>query len=342
MYASLIWFCPAYSQSTYHIVAFGDFGDDNQEAQIRVRDSISELVAVQAHWYGFFLGDNFYPDGVQSSTDPQFMNKLVNIYQDLKLPFLAALGNHDHLGNIQAQIDFTKLEANPYVRGEQKLWEMPSSVYSRKWDEPSLEVFVLDTEMADLKSEATQEHLKKLATHSPEDQGTSPSKSWEDQMSWLKAQLKKSTAKWKFVIGHHPIISDVKRKSRQSHPSLYANYKTLENIIVNHAHLYICGHDHSLQIHELGTFETGHGPLQIISGSGGATHTIKKYHHSDAIYRAAPRSHGYMRIKLSKEALEIIPVVVSDAGSKEASGIIRNFTDFAISQRSPSPRQVGS
>lgn len=54
------------------------------------------------------LGDNFYPDGVVSIDDPQWDSAFQDVYplDPLDMEFCAILGNHDHNGNIQAQVEY--------------------------------------------------------------------------------------------------------------------------------------------------------------------------------------------------------------------------------------------
>lgn len=82
------------------------------------------------------LGDNFYPDGVSSTTDDQWDRKFEGPYAVIKLPFHPALGNHDHRGNVQAQLDYTS-----------ERWSMPAATYT--WTMGEVEFFVLDTDVFD-------------------------------------------------------------------------------------------------------------------------------------------------------------------------------------------------
>lgn len=58
-----------------------------------------------------YLGDNFYPKGVQSVTDPQWQYKFERLYSGphlLGMPFFAVVGNHDAEGVIAAQLEYAR------------------------------------------------------------------------------------------------------------------------------------------------------------------------------------------------------------------------------------------
>ncbi len=81
------------------------------------------------------LGDNFYFDGVQSPTDSRFQVKYLFIKPNilcfycifqhtfehvfsstsLQTPWYVLAGNHDHLGNVSAQIEYGKTSKRWYV-----------------------------------------------------------------------------------------------------------------------------------------------------------------------------------------------------------------------------------
>ena len=58
------------------------------------------------------LGDNFYGSGIHGSEfDPRFQKTFENVYNGSYLetiPFYAIAGNHDHGGNVSAQIGYSK------------------------------------------------------------------------------------------------------------------------------------------------------------------------------------------------------------------------------------------
>ena len=58
----------------------------------------------------FLLGDNIYPDGVKGVKDKKFKLQFEEMYKRLpkSLEFFNVLGNHDYMGNCNAQIEYTQ------------------------------------------------------------------------------------------------------------------------------------------------------------------------------------------------------------------------------------------
>lgn len=77
------------------------------------------------------LGDNFYGSGIHGSEyDPRFEKTFEDVYNGKYLetiPFYAIAGNHDHGGNVSAQISYS---------AHSKRWKYPDWYYSVKYDIP--------------------------------------------------------------------------------------------------------------------------------------------------------------------------------------------------------------
>lgn len=148
-------------------LAFGDFGMGNI-GQKKVARAMEKFCHRSKCHFALLLGDNIYPDGVESVRDPQWKTKFEEPYSGLKLDFYPSLGNHDYHGSIEAQLDYSK---------ENKKWKMPNRYYAFK--KCFIEFFVIDTENFD-----------------------------DDQATWLSDAISKSDADWKIVYGHRPIFSN--------------------------------------------------------------------------------------------------------------------------------------
>jgi len=113
------------------------------------------------------LGDNFYKNGVSSTKDQQWKTKFETPYRALDLDFYPVLGNHDHHGDTQAQLDYGAKSSH---------WKMPARYYT--FTDGDVQFFGIDSDDFD-----------------------------EDQEQWLQASLQSSTQPWKIVFGHHPVYS---------------------------------------------------------------------------------------------------------------------------------------
>lgn len=215
---------------TLRVIAFGDSGTGGR-GQRRVAEAMLAKAQVDGLDLVLMLGDNFYTDGVASVDDAQWQSKIVAPYQPLNVPIYPCLGNHDHKGNPDAQIERSKLDPQWRMSGRQYTFERVLE------DGTRIQFFALDTDPIS----------KGVEIVTP-------------QLEWLDAQLQASTAHWKIAFGHHPILSvgrgDNKRMKRD-----------IEPILVKHkVDMYLCGHDHSLQI-----LKPKDGVHYIISGGGAGT-----------------------------------------------------------------------
>ena len=70
------------------------------------------------------VGDNFYEHGVASTDDPQWQKTFEDVYvaPSLQVPWYVALGNHDYLGNCDAQIAYSRLSQR---------WNMPARYFTQ-------------------------------------------------------------------------------------------------------------------------------------------------------------------------------------------------------------------
>jgi hypothetical protein len=87
----------------------GDWGKGNtkQKAVAEVLGKAAESIGAR---FIVSAGDNFYPRGVTSVSDPNWKTLFENVYTapSLMVPWHAVLGNHDHRGSTAAQIAYSK------------------------------------------------------------------------------------------------------------------------------------------------------------------------------------------------------------------------------------------
>lgn len=190
-------------------LVIGDWGAGGP-LQRRVADAMVRVAAQVNASFVVSTGDNIYPNGVTSESDPQWKTKFEKVYAKLELPWWSVLGNHDHRGNPDAQISYARV--NPR-------WNMPG----RTWRNDltgGLSIIGIDT--------------------TPMIQGA---EGWRKQLDWLDATLTSKPASVSIVVGHHPLRS----YGHYGDTSLFV--KNLKPIFDRHrVSLYMCGHDHDMQL----------------------------------------------------------------------------------------------
>lgn len=208
----------------------GDWGRNGASHQREVAMQMGQAGAGLGSRTVFSVGDNFYEDGVQSATDPQWRTSFEDIYTAgaLQVPWYVALGNHDYRGVPQAQLDYAKTSAR---------WRMPSRYYKVSGTElgaPHVDFFVVDT------SPLVHKYREKV--HSVIAQNVA-SQDVDAQIKWLDQELGKSTAAWKLVVGHHTIYS-----GGSGHGDTPETQELIDPLLKKHGvQAYINGHDHDLQ-----------------------------------------------------------------------------------------------
>jgi len=229
-------------------VSMGDWGLVN-DIQSRVAHSIAASAAQINAQFLLSLGDNFYETGVKSDTDPQWETTYHRPFNAtaLNVPWLSILGNHDHDGNPQAQIDY-------YLHKRDQRWVMPHNWYSVHWEYASkataqfvfIDTILLDPALslaAIMHAPDDERRQSRLAAWLEPSAVARREQMAIDQWAWINETLANATsAKWLFVLGHYPVYSGGEHGSsdvlvRQLKP-LMDKYKV---------DAYFNGHDHNLQ-----------------------------------------------------------------------------------------------
>jgi acid phosphatase len=213
-------------------LVLGDWGSGTAQ-QRTVAAAMAAFAMREQPEFIISTGDNFYPSGVESLDDPKWTSVFENVYSApaLQLPWYVALGNHDHAGAIDPQLEYHAI--NPR-------WNLPRPwfTFSRTAGEVTADFFVLDTEVFVTGKSSTRRR----------------------QLMWLDEVLSASRADWKICIGHHPV------RSFGYYGATSALIDQVQPLLRRRGvHAYLCGHDHDLQLVES---PDDRFPC-IVSGAGG-------------------------------------------------------------------------
>lgn len=188
------------------------------------------------------LGDNFYDAGINGDANsPRFDATFENVFtgENLKDPFQFNFiaGNHDHKGNVTAQIART---------GISKRWNFPDMWYTFTKGGgalPTVQFILIDTVLISGSSDIYNEEGR-LVQELPGSQLPGPDNQAlaDAQLAWLNATLANSSADYIIVGGHYPAYSICEHGPT---PTILASVKpALEAYKVT---AYVNGHDHCME-----------------------------------------------------------------------------------------------
>ena len=143
------------------------------------------------------------------------------------IPWHPVLGNHEYEGTTQAVLDYSSIS---------RRWEMPARFYAKTLTiSEHVEVLLLFIDTAPLIDKYHNDPVRY------EDASR---QSIEKQLAWINSTLGASKAKWKIVMGHHPIYTGT-TKSESERLDLQ---RRLQPLLDKHSvDVYICGHIHNFQ-----------------------------------------------------------------------------------------------
>jgi hypothetical protein len=260
-----------------NFLVVGDWGRNGEFHQIDVANQMGLVATKSRVSFVLSMGDNFYPDGVMSTSDPQWIKSFENIYTaySLNIPWYTAFGNHDYRGSIQAQLDYSKVSRRWRTSARYYSFERPIPNSSAK----ALFVFV-DTNPFD-------------GTLSRNSHSDLAEQNTDDQLNWLKKTLSNSSATWKIVIGHHPLFTTGVRRGKM----LDVRNALLPIFQKHKVDVYFAGHEHDLQ------YQKPDGITHyFVSGAGSEKRPVT----SDSMMtKFALSDHGFMNVQLKKDTMSL-------------------------------------
>ncbi len=303
--AALVLFTTAFAQQTapaktdeltltkkaINFIAMGDFGRNGEDNQKEVAVQMGKTAKQLDADFFVITGDNFYPSGVASTQDYSWTASFEQVYtaHSLQNPWYVALGNHDYKGNVQAEVDYTKIS---------RRWYMPARYYTRTVsidDDTTQKILLI---FIDSSPFITQYYSSADHKENVKSQDTAAQKKWLENVLANRA----ADIKWTFVVGHHPLYTGGKRKNAEDTYQMNSSFKPIFDKYKVDA--YICGHEHSLQyIKPAGTTH------YFISGAGSETTKADLY---PEIGKFAKSINGFMCFSVT--AKEMLVQIVSVDG----------------------------
>lgn len=250
-------------------VCFGDWG--------MITKPLLSFMKEIGKWYKNYilLGDNFYPNGVNSVEDVEW-NILELFPNDIDI--YPVLGNHDYMGNPFIQIEYNKW------KDRKRNWNMQWLFYDKKWiiENNTIHLICIDTQIMDIeytKQVMSIDHIEKEEIYNIYK---------EKQIKWLHETLLKSRSKWKIVCGHYPIFSNGQHnKSNEIKRILLPIFNRYS------VDIYLSGHDHIAEMHQ---YEK---TIHIISGCIAEKRPYNNKNKGQyEIFRNSEKDHGVFDINI--------------------------------------------
>ena len=218
---------PELPAENFNFMVASDMGRRGKSEQKNIAEIMGHFVEKNRIDFLAVAGDPIHDNGVRSVDDEEWKLKIENVYTAPSLhaiPWNVVAGNHEYNGNVQAVLDYSKVSER---------WHAPARYYSftRKigaGNNYCLFVFLDTTPLID--------QYRNRADVGKQDM--------ERELRWLDSVLMVSNARWKIVIGHHPVYAHT-TKAAHERTDMQARVGTiLEN---RGADFYICGHIHNFQ-----------------------------------------------------------------------------------------------
>ena len=225
---------PCCGFSDLQFLAVGDWGGLpfppwTTPGQQRVAASMGEVAERHDAAFVLSLGDHFYFHGVKSADDPRWRRSFESVYDHAALQgagfWRAVAGNHDHDGNISAQLAYA---ARPASR-----WHFPALQY--RWREQLPDATTVDFVMLDTSMLCPSRRRRRRRRRRS---GKAAERHW----AWVQEALDASDeSSYLVVAGHFPVHSP------SGHGPTPCLRERLEPMLRHsRASVYLSGHDHAL------------------------------------------------------------------------------------------------
>jgi UDP-2,3-diacylglucosamine pyrophosphatase LpxH len=222
---------PALEKGNLNFIVLSDTGAAAEEQQVtrQIAADVGKLIMDNNIAFVALAGDHFHDKGVQSVDDSLWKIRVEEPFSAPalhSLPWYVIQGNHEYPGNIQANLDYSSISPR---------WNAPSRYFAFErsmgyGNLPVLFVFIDTTPMIDFYRE---------------NMGDAGEQDLDRALHWLDSTLVTSKAKWKVVIGHHPVYAEMSEFAKERSKQIQPRIGTI--LEKRNTDIYISGHTHTFQ-----------------------------------------------------------------------------------------------
>ena len=268
------------SRSAYRVLAFGDYGTAHLAGVVSHQAALAAVMSAyhrtRPFAFGLTTGDNFYPTSFPSPTHAGWKAAWEDQYGSMGIPFYISLGNHDWGEPSGPTGEYV------YALTSQS-FKLPAFYYT--YTAGPAQFFALNTNALT-----------------------------ERQLTWLRAELARSTARWKIVYGHFPVYEQTDytvERQRQLLLPILRQYGV---------DVYFAGHHHTVQHWQVDGID------YVVTGAGGApTYSLGDTTTADPARKFVAARPAFAELEVSDSALGIRFVGLAP-GSEGAHVVLYSYT----------------
>jgi 3',5'-cyclic AMP phosphodiesterase CpdA len=253
------------------------------------------------------LGDNFYNNGVVSTTDPLWENVYRRLFTAPAtfVPWYPVMGNHDYYLTHTPQA-----EINYYFEHKDSRWTFPDYQYTRKWTIPgskqTMEIVFINTVTL-----CPESHASDIGwpTNANDDYPVKNKASydldrliWQPTLQWISNTLAASTADLLMVAGHYHIYTNTIDDVSGTTEGYCLQDKLVPLLKKYGVTAYIHGHEHNFEhfvLDGISYYTVGHGSDKDDPISPGT-------HPAGLLYNKTVGGFGWANVKPSKLTVKFI------------------------------------
>lgn len=213
-----------------NILIANDLGRNGYYLQKPIAEQMGKLAENIDIEFIAALGDIHHFDGVASVSDPLWMTnyELIYAHPELMIDWKSICGNHEYRGNTQAVLDYTNIS---------RRWSAPSKYYSEivelENNQKAVLLFIDTTPLISKYRKESDSYPDAIKQDN------------KRQLAWMDSALQANKdAKWKIVMGHHPVYAQTKKSEGERIDLQKQLVPIMERNGVN---AYLCGHIHNFQ-----------------------------------------------------------------------------------------------